>query len=143
MKRSLHHRERVIVAATTLLAGQVLGDQLVYRQLVVPNLGTWSSVPPAMWLLVWAPVLAAGLAAGALLHTTRQVLVASVLGALASHGYRWFAAITHSPGHGKSFALEAPTFFWTLQLALVVLSFAGLLYLGRALARFLPTRHAA
>lgn len=121
-----------IGAAVGLVIGTIVSDAVVYRLFVVPRLGEQQFVPVSVWLVGASPIILAGLAGGAFLTRWLHIVSGAVLSAIAVQGYGHAAAVLHSPGWGKSLALEAPLEFWTTGLLLVVVAFGVLLLLGRA-----------
>jgi hypothetical protein len=118
-------------AAVGLVIGTIVSDAVVYRLFVVPRLGEQQLVPVSVWLVGASPIIFAGLAGGALLTRWFHTVAGAALSAIAVQGYGHAAAVLHSPGWGKSLALEAPLEFWTIGLLLVVFAFGVLLLLGR------------
>jgi hypothetical protein len=119
-------------AAVGLVIGTVVSDQVVYRLFIVPRLGEQQFVPADVWLVGVSPIILMGLLGGAFLTRWLHVVSGAVLSAIAVQGYGHAAAVLHSPGWGKSLALEAPLDFWTTGVLLVVVAFGVLLLLGRA-----------
>jgi len=116
--------------ALALFGSAIVSDQLVYRLFVVPRLDQWQAVPTWAWLVVASPMLLVGLAGGVSLGSRLQAVVAGLLATAATQTYDYFAAISHSPGYGKSWALEAPLLFWSVGTVLNALFLVGLLYVG-------------
>jgi hypothetical protein len=119
-------------AAVALVIGTVVSDEVVYRFFVVPRLGEQQFVPASVWLVAVSPIILMGLLGGAFLTRWLHVVSGAVLSAIAVQGYGHAAAVLHSPGWGKSLALEAPLEFWTIGVLLVAVAFGVLLLLGRA-----------
>ena len=120
---------RIVGIAVALWVSPVFSD-LIYRTLVVPRLPQWHAVPISVWLIVFSPMLLVGLAGGAYLATIRRVTVAGFLLAAGTQLYDYCAALRHSPGHVKSWAIEAPAYFWSVGAAVNVSWAIGLLSIG-------------
>lgn len=122
----------VVVAALVTVAAAMLGQYALYECLVVPHLATVRQVPVVWWLGVAAPLILAALAVGGMARSWREMLAAAALGAVGLQAFGWWLAQTSRPGYYKSFAVEAPFYYWTIGLLeafllLVVLESAGLL----------------
>jgi hypothetical protein len=120
---------RIVGVAVALCLSPALSD-LVYRTFVVPRLPQWHAVPITVWLLVFSPILLVGLAGGAHLATIRRVIVAGFLMAAGTQVHDYCAALRHSPGHAKSWAIEAPAYFWSVGAAISLWWAIGLLSIG-------------
>src|SRR5262245_51283844 len=119
-----------ISVAVALFGSAIVSDQVVYKLFLVPRLDQWQAVPTWAWLVVASPMLLVGLLGGMSLASRLQAVAAGLLSTAAMQTYDYFAAISHSPGYGKSWALEAPSLFWTVGMALNALFLVALLYVG-------------
>ena len=103
------------VAAATLaiLAAAIASQQVLYEGLVVPRLSGLPAVPLLWWFGVEAPVIVVTLTCGWMARSWRDALAAAALAALGLQAYLYWAATTGRPGLQKSFAIEAPLYYWT------------------------------
>lgn len=93
-----------------------LGDQLIYKLLVVPKLGNWDHVPIVWWLAIFSPVILVFVIAGSKVRSVFELFIFSIIGGLSSTIFGYFVAATNQPGHKKSLALENPFEYWTIDL---------------------------
>jgi uncharacterized membrane protein YdcZ (DUF606 family) len=72
----------------------------------------WLSVPIYWWAIVHSPVMLAIAVVASRVTGSRQLIMASGTAAALCTLYLAWAAQTNQPGHLKSFASEAPLYFW-------------------------------
>ena len=121
-------------AALVTVAVAVLSQQVLYDWLVVPRLADPRQVSVACWLGLAVPVILVALISGWLAKFWGETLVAAILGTLGLQTYGLWLAQTGRPGWFKSFAVEAPLEYWTLdtlQVLLLVVVLASTGYVCR------------
>lgn len=134
---SLRH---VTFGILVIAIGIMSSDQIVYKHIIVPHLHTVQQVPVVWWLGMFFPILLCCFAVGAKSTSASELLLVSVGAATVDRIYGYIAAISHQPGHLKSYALEAPFMFWTFGLLGFGLMYAFLLWLGLIGNRLLDRR---
>ena len=107
----------------------LVGHFIVYRLLVVPLLSGVQSVPPWLWLLQYAPEVAAVTWAGTWLRSWRGVCGLAVACSVLRVVLMFGLAASHQPGHLKSF--EAPGVEALVLLCLWLVGYGALLVAGR------------
>src|SRR5688572_25961839 len=89
------------------------------------------AVPLLWWFGVEAPVIVATLTCGWMAKSWRDALAAAALAALGLQAYLYWAATTGRPGLQKSFAIEAPLYYWTGGVVTVFLLLLVPFFLAR------------
>jgi hypothetical protein len=133
----------VFVAAALIIGAFVVSDLVLYTHWLVPTLARRQSVPVGLWLVVFAPLVLAGLSGGLMLRTNGQVVAAATASAAGIQTYVWLAASTGAPGYHKSYAVEAPLLHWSVGLLAIAVACGTLLIIGRRFRQWRVRRSAA
>ncbi|MBS0157657.1 MAG: hypothetical protein JSS26_03610 [Nitrospira sp.] len=116
------------VLCSTLL-GLLIGHQLIYRQLVLPRLSEFVSIPLSWWGIVLTPLSVIWLSIGFVVQTFKQSFLAACIAAIMVQGYILACTVLHQPGFTKSLATEDPGFFWfqgTIVVWVITFSFVSM-----------------
>mgnify|MGYP000880717779 CR=1 FL=1 len=123
------------VLGSTLL-GLMIGHQFIYRQLVLPRLSEFVSIPISWWAIVLSPLSLLWLSTGFAVQSFKQSLLAASVGATVVQGYLGACTVLHQPGFTKSLATEAPGLFWfqgTIVVWVVIVFFVTMGLLAKKL----------
>jgi hypothetical protein len=119
-----------IVGVAGAVCGSAICSDLVYRTLLVPRLDQWHTVPGWAWLVMFSPVVSAGLAGGAYLASPKRIVLAGMLAAASIQIVDYVAALNHLPGRLKAWAIEAPLLFWSVGTAVATSWLVAVLLIG-------------
>lgn len=116
---------RFIASLAAVAAAALFGHFVVYRVMIVPALPELRVVPLWMWVATYALEGIAVVVCGLGLRSWRAVAVYAVAAAAVRVALEYAFAVTHQPGHLKSF--EDPAFqiamslpFWTIVYGLLL-----------------------
>ena len=121
-------RARFVGTAVAVILAAAVVSQGLYEVFLVPRLGGFMTVPPHLWLVVTAPLIASTLACG-WLASWREVINVAALTAVGLQAAIHVAAAEGRPGWHK--AVEAPLSHWTFGLASAFLIVLSIIVLGR------------
>lgn len=102
----------IVWSAGSTLVGVFLGYQIVYKQIVVPKLEGFVSIPLYFWTAMIAPPGIVWTMTGVLVKSLRHAFLSAGVSALVIQIFIFVSALLGQPGMTQSLAIEAPYLFW-------------------------------
>lgn len=118
----MNYTARTLLFPCLLVLTFWLSQEFIYVPFVVPRLITWTEVPIAWVVAVFAPEVIVCIFATLSFHRLADALVFCTLGAFSITGCQFLAGLLHQPGNHK--AIEGGLTQFGLQLFLVTMLLA-------------------